>query len=106
LIVTDPILTVERRLADELVRLHMEVLGLGGTHVNVHLRDDTVIYLVDDLPELSEAIKRVARSEVVRVTEQVLGRTVLGPISSSRPAPHTVVVVLRLGDARAVAPAR
>ena len=103
MIVTDPILSIERRLGDELVRVHDEVLGFGETHVHVPLRNPPLVYLVDRMPELEEDAKRVARREVIRVTEQLLGRVVEGPITSNRPAPGSVVVLLRLGAPKAPA---
>ena len=94
---TAPIHEVEQRLAQALERLHAEVLGLGRTRTHAHLRDDTLVYLVDghDAPEASDERRRAGEQALSRITERILGRPV-ERLSVSRVSPSSIVAVVRL----------
>ena len=98
---TFPIHEIEQLLAGELERLHAEVLGLPATHTHVHLRDDTVVYLVDghDVDQAQGERRRMGEQALGEITERLLGRP-LDVLSVSRVSPRSILAVARLRGPR------
>ena len=105
----------ELALADELMRLHCESYGKGASVVRVHILDDTVLALFDEIELLpneefmvgagkgdavleirskyQQAIETTFRAAVERAT----GRTVVSFASNTKLDPNWCTEIFRLG---------
>jgi uncharacterized protein YbcI len=107
---------VELELGEELMRLHMESYGAGAGEARVHVLDDMVVCLLDDLElqpneaflidaghgqavvdvrsRYQQAIETTFRAAVERAT----GRRVVSFASITKLNPNYVVELFRLGS--------
>jgi len=109
---------IERDLAEELLRIHIDSYGKGAGSARVHYLEDTVLCILDELELLpneefligaghgdgvvevraryQQAIEVTFRAAVERAT----GRRVVSFVSATKLSPNWVIEVFRLGPVR------
>jgi hypothetical protein len=94
----DPVHEVERTLAVEIAELAAREIARGIPEVEVHLRDDTMVYLIDwtQRPRADAEIVQALDRGVADILRHRLGREVAGPPSRTHLSPQSRLVVLRL----------
>ena len=94
----DPVHEVERVLAAEIGALARRVIDRGTPHVEVHFREDTVVYLIEcrHLPQADAGVRELLDRGVADILRRTLGRAVAGPPSRTHLSTSSRLVLLRL----------